>query len=148
MTVWLVRAGKHGEFEQKFLQENRIYVTWDHLAVDIGKMTERKQLFDAMTKAYPDAKVKAIHNNVSQVWPFAHGMEKGAKSVACSIDEFLIVACDHSLAGGRKREKPFSLLGRHQSSINHCVCPACELPVSNRLAFRQWSHMLCPERKF
>lgn len=77
MTVWLVRAGKHGEFEQKFLQENKIFVTWDHLAVDIGKMTERSQLFDAMTATYPDAKVKAIHNNVSQVWPFAHGMEHG-----------------------------------------------------------------------
>jgi hypothetical protein len=23
MTVWLVRAGKHGEFEQKFLQETK-----------------------------------------------------------------------------------------------------------------------------
>jgi len=77
MTVWLVRAGKHGEFEQKFLQENKIFVTWDHLAVDIGKMADRTELFAAMTAAYPDAKVKAIHNNVSQVWPFAHVMEKG-----------------------------------------------------------------------
>lgn len=77
MTVWLVRAGKHGEFEQKFLQENKIYVTWDHLSVDIGRMTKRSELFDAMTATYPDAKIKAIHNNVSQVWPFAHGMQIG-----------------------------------------------------------------------
>ena len=77
MTVWMVRAGKHGEFEHKFLQENRIYVTWDHLAVDIGKMTDRNQLFQAMSTTYPDAKVKAIHNNVSQVWPFAHDMALG-----------------------------------------------------------------------
>jgi restriction system protein len=77
MTVWMVRAGKHGEFEQKFLQDNKIYVTWDGLAVDIGKMTDRHQLFQAMTATYPDAKIKAIHNNVSQVWPFAHGMEFG-----------------------------------------------------------------------
>ena len=77
MTVWMVRAGKHGEFEQKFLQENKIYVTWDRLSVDIGTMTDRQQLFQAMTATYPNAKVKAIHNNVSQVWPFAHGMELG-----------------------------------------------------------------------
>ena len=77
MTVWLVRAGKHGEFEQKFLQENKIFVTWDHLAVDIGKMRDRSELTDAMTRQYPDAKPNAIRNNVGQVWPFAHGMEKG-----------------------------------------------------------------------
>ena len=28
MTIWLVRAGGHGEFEGKFLLERRIYVTW------------------------------------------------------------------------------------------------------------------------
>jgi restriction system protein len=77
MTVWLVRAGKHGEFEQKFLQENKIYVTWDRLAVNIGRMTERQELFNAMTRTYPDSKVKKIQNNVSQVWPFAHGMAHG-----------------------------------------------------------------------
>ena len=77
MTVWLVRAGAHGEFEQKFLQDNRIYVTWDHLAVDIGKMHSREELFEAMQHTYPDAKANAIRNNVSQVWPFAHVMTKG-----------------------------------------------------------------------
>jgi len=29
MATWLIRAGGHGEYEQKFLQENRVYVTWD-----------------------------------------------------------------------------------------------------------------------
>jgi restriction system protein len=65
MTVWLVRAGKHGEFEQKFLQENKVYVTWDRLAVDLGKMKEKHELFEVMTRLYQNAKVKAIQNNVS-----------------------------------------------------------------------------------
>lgn len=77
MTVWMVRAGRHGEFEQKFLQENKVYVTWDRLAVDIGKMKDRQQLLNEMTSIYPDAKIKAILNNVSQIWPFAHDMQKG-----------------------------------------------------------------------
>ena len=34
LTVWLNRAGSHREFEQKFIQDNRIYVTWDRLDVD------------------------------------------------------------------------------------------------------------------
>ena len=31
MALWLVRAGSHGEYEQKFLEENRIYLTWHNL---------------------------------------------------------------------------------------------------------------------
>ena len=31
MAIWLIRAGSHGEYEQKFIQEGRVYVTWDEL---------------------------------------------------------------------------------------------------------------------
>jgi len=41
MAVWLIRAGSHGEYEQKFLQENRVYVTWDKLNVDLSKLDNR-----------------------------------------------------------------------------------------------------------
>ena len=77
MAIWLIRAGSHGEYEQKFLQENRVYVTWDRLASDLVKLADRKALFAKMTQVYPDAKTKAIHNFVSQVWPFAHEIKKG-----------------------------------------------------------------------
>jgi hypothetical protein len=26
MAIWLIRAGSHGEYELKFIQENRVYV--------------------------------------------------------------------------------------------------------------------------
>ena len=77
MTIWLVRAGGHGEFEEKFLSEERIYVTWDRLNVDLGAMQERDELIEAMTERYPDSKHKTILNWVSQVWPFAHRMAPG-----------------------------------------------------------------------
>ena len=32
MSMWLCRAGSSGEFENKFLEENRIYCTWDNLS--------------------------------------------------------------------------------------------------------------------
>jgi restriction system protein len=25
MAIWLIRAGSHGEYEQKFISENRVY---------------------------------------------------------------------------------------------------------------------------
>lgn len=77
MAVWLIRAGSHGEYEQKFIQESRVYVTWDDLTVDLGKLATRAELNADMTKRYPDTKAKAILNWVSQVWPFAHEMKKG-----------------------------------------------------------------------
>jgi restriction system protein len=77
MAVWLVRAGAHGEFEQRFIQEKRVYVTWDGLDVDLSKLDKPAALNAEMTKRYPDDKAKRILNWVSQVWPFAHSMQAG-----------------------------------------------------------------------
>lgn len=77
MAIWLIRAGSHGEYEQKFIQENRVYVTWDGLDVNLAKLKQRADLTAAMTERYPDTKPKAIQNWVSQVWPFAHEIKPG-----------------------------------------------------------------------
>ncbi len=77
MAVWLVRAGSHGEYEQKFIQDNRVYVTWNYLNVDLVKLGKKSALSDFMTKCYPDDKPKTIINWVGQIWPFAHEMKQG-----------------------------------------------------------------------
>jgi len=40
MSLWLIRAGFHGEFETKFLEENRVYVTWNNLSTDLSKLKD------------------------------------------------------------------------------------------------------------
>ncbi len=77
MAIWLIRAGSHGEFEQKFISENRVYVTWDGLDADLGKMKSREALAEKMTAINAGAKPKSIQNWTSQVWPFAHEIKKG-----------------------------------------------------------------------
>lgn len=77
MAIWLIRAGSHGEYEQKFIQEERVYVTWDDLDVNLAKLSERAELISAMNERYPDKKQKALMNWSSQIWPFAHEMKKG-----------------------------------------------------------------------
>lgn len=77
MAIWLIRAGSHGEYEQKFIQENRVYVTWDALDVNLAKLADKPALLADMTQRYPDTNPKAILNWVSQIWPFAHEMKKG-----------------------------------------------------------------------
>ncbi|MCR4310367.1 MAG: restriction endonuclease [Deltaproteobacteria bacterium] len=90
MTVWLNRAGSHGEYEQKFLQENRVYLTWERLASDLSKVTDRETLFAMLTPLYPDAKTKAIQNYVGQVWPFAHEFKKGDLAILPSKSQPMI----------------------------------------------------------
>jgi restriction system protein len=77
MAVWLVRAGQHGSHEQKFLQESRVYVTWDSLSHDLSPLKSRAELEKLMREVYPETKPKAILNWSSQVWPFVHDMKKG-----------------------------------------------------------------------
>lgn len=77
MTVWLVRAGKHGEHEHKFLGDNRVYLTWDRLAVDLAKLDGRRAVFGELERLYGSAKPKRLHTWAAQVWSFAHRIEVG-----------------------------------------------------------------------
>jgi len=77
MAVWLIRAGSQGQFEQKFLNENRVYVTWDGLNVDLSALNSRDELLEALAINDPDAKPKKLMNHASQVWPFAHVIHEG-----------------------------------------------------------------------
>lgn len=77
MAIWLVRAGSAGEFEDKFIGERRVYVTWDGLDVNLANLQQREQLQVALAERYPDAKPKALQNWTSQVWPFAQRMQVG-----------------------------------------------------------------------
>lgn len=77
MAIWLVRAGSTGEFEDKFIGERRVYVTWDGLDVNLGHLQQREQLHAALAERFPDAKPKKLQNWTSQVWPFAQRMQVG-----------------------------------------------------------------------
>lgn len=77
MSIWLIRAGSHGQYEQKFIQEKRVYVTWERLDVDVSKLADSPALLAEMQKRYPDAKLNKLRNWVRQVWPFAHVIKKG-----------------------------------------------------------------------
>lgn len=77
MTIWLMRAGSHGEYEEKFIQESRVYVTRDALDINLADLKQRAELTDVMIQRYPDMKPKAIQNWVGQIWSFAHEIKRG-----------------------------------------------------------------------
>ncbi|MDD3584636.1 MAG: restriction endonuclease [Kiritimatiellae bacterium] len=77
MALWLNRSGRHCEHEDKFLKDNRIYLTWGGLNRDLGKLKERKDLMAVLEEVYP--KFKHFHRvqNSGQIWAFTHRMSPG-----------------------------------------------------------------------
>jgi len=77
MALWLNRSGRHCEHENKFLEENRIYLTWGELDRDLSKLSARKQLMTLLEEVYP--KFKHFHRvqNSGQIWAFVRRMQPG-----------------------------------------------------------------------
>ncbi|MBI4200303.1 MAG: restriction endonuclease [Chloroflexi bacterium] len=76
MALWLNRAGRRGEYEKRFLQENRLYLTWDGLSHDLSNV-KKNDIFGVLLQFYPNAKKATIRNWVGQIWPFVHEMKEG-----------------------------------------------------------------------
>lgn len=77
MAVWLIRAGANGEYEQKFLQEKRVYLTWEGFDHDISKFATQADLLEALKNVYPNDKINRLRNHASQIFPFAHEIKVG-----------------------------------------------------------------------
>lgn len=71
MALWLVRAGRHGEHEKKFLEENRIYLTWGGLSHDLAPKQDRGELRALLEEVYPDTPKRRISNHLGQIWAFS-----------------------------------------------------------------------------
>src|SRR5260370_12362320 len=77
MALWMVRAGRHGEYEERFLGTNRIYITWSELKYDLSQYIDKQELRDLLRKIYPTDEAAKVINNSGQLWPFAHEMGFG-----------------------------------------------------------------------
>jgi restriction system protein len=77
MAIWLTRAGSAGEYEQRFLDENKIILTWDDLNQDLSKVDTREDLINLLNEVFPDNKIGRIRNWAGQIWPIAKVMQKG-----------------------------------------------------------------------
>ena len=77
MALWLFRAGSSGIYENKFLDESKIYLTWDGLNRNLQDFKEKIELWKFLKEFYSDAKPGAIRNWTGQIWPIAHSISKG-----------------------------------------------------------------------
>jgi restriction system protein len=76
MAIWLVRGGRHGEVEQKFIDEKRISITWRELRDDIGGKTI-KEIQSNLRRTYPNAPEQRIVQNSGQFNIFVNKMCPG-----------------------------------------------------------------------
>lgn len=77
MALWLIRAGRNGEYEQKFLDESRVYLCWSRLNVDLAQLEKRKDLQPVLAEKYPEAKPNKLTNQGGQIWSFAKKIQLG-----------------------------------------------------------------------
>jgi restriction system protein len=77
MTVWLIRAGKDGEDEAKFLSDGKAYLTWSEVNADLSSIADRQNFTTTLQDFYPDRGVRTVRNWASQIWPFVFEMKIG-----------------------------------------------------------------------
>ena len=77
MSIWLFRAGKNGEYEEKFLTDNRIYLTWQDLKINLKDYNDRTAHLQKLQELYPSEKINTLKNWESQIYPIAHRMKIG-----------------------------------------------------------------------
>ena len=77
MAVWLIRAGKDGEHEAKFLADGKAYVAWSQLSIDLSGLSDRQSFAVKFQELYPDRGVRTVRNWSSQIWPFVDEIKTG-----------------------------------------------------------------------
>jgi restriction system protein len=48
MTLWMVRAGSAGQHMERFLDRNRVYLTWSDLASDLIQIKDPEAMQELM----------------------------------------------------------------------------------------------------
>lgn len=78
MALWLVRAGKYGEHEQKFIDDKRVYQTFNDIAGDnLTGLDSFEAIKQFMQQKHPDESNRKVGNWAGQVSAFAVGMKTG-----------------------------------------------------------------------
>ena len=78
MALWLIRAGKYGEHEQRFFADSACYLTWEGTETqDLSKARDYAGIKALLADLYPDEKPKTRINWASQIAPFVFEVRAG-----------------------------------------------------------------------
>lgn len=77
MSVWLCRAGRYGEHEARFLEENKIFYTFDEIGVSLASFGSRRDLQEYFLAIAPATKENAARVYAGQGYVFCNEMNVG-----------------------------------------------------------------------
>ena len=78
MALWLVRAGKYGEHENRFLEDKKVYLTFNDITEDdLGGLKDYDAVRAFMAQKYPNESTHKLGNWSGQVWAFSVAMKPG-----------------------------------------------------------------------
>ncbi|VVB62507.1 Restriction endonuclease [uncultured archaeon] len=76
MALWLVRAGRSGEYEDLALKSGRALISF-YQVPDMSSVDSKDELFDILREAYPNHLKNAIFNFRGQLWAFLKRIQEG-----------------------------------------------------------------------
>ena len=76
MSIWVVRGGKFGEYENRFINESKIYLTRDGFKTDLNKIPEQNELRTVLDDFYPTLPSSKLASWSDQIWSFAHDLQQ------------------------------------------------------------------------
>ena len=75
-TAWMIRAGRHGEFEDKFLEKDLAGACFREVP-DLTGAASRDAAKQMVRNAYPGAKDRTVANRAGQMWSLRWGVKPG-----------------------------------------------------------------------
>ena len=76
MSLWLVRAGRHGEQEQGAIDNNLVTIGWNDFN-DLSKIKSKEEVTELYLKLNPGSKKMKVANEVGQIWRFIREIQMG-----------------------------------------------------------------------
>ena len=76
MSIWVIRGGKFGEYENRFIQESKVYLTRDGFKTDLNKIPEQAELRTVLDDFYPTLPSSKLASWSDQIWSFAHEIQQ------------------------------------------------------------------------
>jgi len=76
MSLWLIRAGKHGEDETTAIEKGLAIIGWQDMP-DLSNVQSYEKMKQKHSEVYPDMSPKVVMNNAAQLWAFAKRIEQG-----------------------------------------------------------------------
>lgn len=76
MSLWVVRAGRHGEQQETAVKERIVCHAWNELP-DYSAFRTKDELRPLYKETYPRESEKQIISGLGQVWRFAREIQKG-----------------------------------------------------------------------